>query len=123
MRKRSPTQVSEPRRNSSLLKGSWETVWDCDAEEIYLVESPPDEDVDAPSDAVLGYGEQESELDHSVATPTCDASWYGDGEATPLFSSNFPTQHDHPEGLKHEDNPDEKLSRIDTLHTTEPATL
>src|SRR5437588_301146 len=33
-RKKTLTQIPEPRRNSSLLKGSWETVWGCDVNDV-----------------------------------------------------------------------------------------
>jgi hypothetical protein len=106
MRKRSYTQAPEPRRNSSFLKGPWEIMWGCDADEAYLVESSPDEEVDSPSDEVLGKGVQEYELDQNVATPTGDASWCAGGETTPTFSSNFPTQPDS-EDLRCDSHPDE----------------
>jgi hypothetical protein len=69
-------------------------MWDCDAEGSYLVESPPDEDADGLLDGALGSGVQGEELDE-VTTPTYDASWSTDEEATPLFSSNFPRLPDH----------------------------
>ena len=75
-----------------MLAGSWETMWDCDAEGSYLVEMPPDEDASGHLDDVLGGGVQPEgeELDQEVTTPICGSSWSTDGEATPLFSSNFP---------------------------------
>ena len=68
-------------------------MWDCDAEGSYLVESLPDEDADGLLGSALGGGVQGAKLDE-VTTPTCDASWSTDEEATPLFSSNFPRQPD-----------------------------
>jgi hypothetical protein len=66
-------------------------MWDCDAEGSYFVEMPPDED----AGGVLGGGVQDEELaDREVTTPICGSSWSTDGEATPLFSSNFPRQPD-----------------------------
>ena len=67
-------------------------MWDCDAEGSYLVEMPPDEDASGHLDDVLGGGVQPEgeELDQEVTTPICGSSWSTDGEATPLFSSNFP---------------------------------
>jgi hypothetical protein len=67
-------------------------MWDCDAEGSYLVEMPPDDDAVGYLDGVLGGGVQPEgeELDQEVTTPTCNASWSADGEATPLFSSSFP---------------------------------
>ncbi|KAI9441766.1 hypothetical protein H4582DRAFT_1934823 [Lactarius indigo] len=78
-KRRHSTQAPEPRR-SSFLTGSWETMWDCDAEGSYLAT-----------------GVQCEELDREVTTPICDASWNTDEETTPLFSSNFPRQPDHRE--------------------------
>ena len=70
-------------------------MWDCDAEGSYLVEMPPDEDTGGHLDGALGDGVQGEELDdRDVTTPRCGASCSADGEATPLFSSNFPRQPD-----------------------------
>jgi len=86
-RKKTLTQIPEPRRNSSFLKGSWETVWGCDVDDVDFVESPP-EGVDPPLDSVP---DQDSGLDEVVATPTNGTPWSTDGEITPMFSSNFPS--------------------------------
>ncbi|KAH9986906.1 hypothetical protein BJV74DRAFT_796676 [Russula compacta] len=107
----SSTQAPEPRRNSSFLKGSWETVWGCDEEDVSLVESPPDEDLDAFSDSVPEHGEKDSIPDQDVATPMNNTLWGTDGEITPQFSSNFPSTLD-PDALRHEGHPDGEFSRI-----------
>jgi hypothetical protein len=57
-------------------------------------ESPPDEDTRGHSDGVLG-SEVHCEEPDSEATTPIGASWSTDGEATPLFSSNFPRPSDH----------------------------
>ena len=78
-------------------------MWDCDVEGSYLVEMPPDEDASGHLDDVLGGGVQpEGEgLDREATTPICGSSWSTDGEATPLFSSNFPRLPDHSDcGMK-----------------------
>ena len=76
-------------------------MWDCDAEGSYLVEMPPDEDPCGHLDGVLGGGVHDEDLaDQDVTTPRCGpcgASCSTDGEATPLFSSDFPRQADRRE--------------------------
>jgi len=106
-KRRHSTQAPEPRR-SSFLEGPWESMWDCDAEGSYFVEMPPDEDAGGHLDGVLGGRVQgEERADREVITPIGGASWSADGEATPLFSSNFPRQPDHrdlwDEGKLHEE--------------------
>ena len=88
-RKKTLTQIPEPRRNSSFLKGSWETVWGCDANDVDFVESPP-EDLDPLESAP----DQDGGLDEIIATPTNGAAWSTDGEITPMFPSNFPSTPD-----------------------------
>ncbi|KAI0299600.1 hypothetical protein BC826DRAFT_39580 [Russula brevipes] len=121
--KRSPTQLPEPRRNSSFLKGSWEMVWGCDEDGVDLVETPPEEDVYAPPDSVLDHVGQDSELDQDVATPTNGSPWSTDGEITPLFSSNFPSIPD-PSDLRHVGHPTSigEPLRNDAPHPTDPDT-
>jgi hypothetical protein len=86
-------------------------VWDCDADEAYRTEFLSGEDVDLPSDEMLGHGEQDCELDRScdVATPTGTGD--ANGEITPTFSSHVPTQPDHKD-LGRESYPDEGLVQI-----------
>lgn len=91
-RKRTVTQIPEPRRNPSFLKGSWETVWGCDVDDIDFVEHPLERDVDSPSNNVAD--DQDGWFDHAVATPTNVAPWSTDGEVTPRFFSNFPSTPD-----------------------------
>ncbi|KAH9964985.1 hypothetical protein BC827DRAFT_904642 [Russula dissimulans] len=105
-RRRSSAQAPEPRRNSSFLTGSWETVWGCDHidSDGSFVEPPLEEDALASaSDGVPGYGGQdnESDWDHDVSTPTLahGAPWSTDGEITPPFSSTFPNT-PNPSALK-----------------------
>ncbi|KAF8258560.1 hypothetical protein EI94DRAFT_1791020 [Lactarius quietus] len=94
-KRRHSTQAPEQHR-CSFLSGSWETVWDCDAEGSYLVESPPNEDTGGHLEGVLcgGMHCDEPDSDPEATTPI-GASWSTDGEATPLFSSNFPRQLDY----------------------------
>jgi len=108
-RKKTLTQIPEPRRNSSFLKGSWETVWGCDVDDVDFVESPP-EDEDLSLDSVP---EQDRGLDEVVATPTNGAPWSTDGEITPMFSSNFPSTPD-PNALKCGGHPDAESLRTST---------
>ena len=108
-RKKTLTQIPEPRRNSSFLKGSWETVWGCDVDDVDFVESPP-EDEDPPLDSVP---DQDSGLDEVVATPTNGAPWSTDGEITPMFSSNFPSTPD-PNALRRDNHPDAGSLRTST---------
>jgi len=89
-RKKTLTQIPELRRNSSFLKGSWETVWGCDVDDVDFVESPP-EDEDLPLDSVL---DQDRGFDEVAAAPTNGAPWSTDGEITPMLSSNFPSTPD-----------------------------
>jgi len=110
-RKKTLTQIPEPRRNSSFLKGSWETVWGCDVDDVDFVESPP-KDEDPPLDSVP---DQDSGLDEVVATPTNGAPWSTDGEITPMFSSNFPSTPD-PNALRCDDHPDAESLRTSTSH-------
>ncbi|KAI9510131.1 hypothetical protein F5148DRAFT_1282223 [Russula earlei] len=90
-RKRSSTQVPEPRRNSPFLEGSWEAVWDCDVDIANgnFVEPPLEEDVNV-SGSVSDYQGQDNQLDHDFVTPTNGDPWSTNGEITPQFSSNFP---------------------------------
>jgi hypothetical protein len=97
-RKKTLTQGPEPRRNSSFLKGSWETVWAYDVDDC--VESPP-EDLYLPFDSDP---DQDSRLDEVVATPTNGTSWSTDGEITPMFSNFRSTS--EPNALRHEGHPD-----------------
>jgi len=92
-RQKTPTQLPEPHRDSSFLKGSWETVWGCDVDDMDFVEPPLDSegDVDSSSDSVPY---QDSGHDQVVATPRNGAPWSTDGEITPMFSSNFPSTPD-----------------------------
>ena len=104
-RKKTLTQIPEPHRNASYLKGSWETVWGCDVNDVDFVESPP-EDLD-PLDSAPG---QDSGLDEIIATPTNGAPWSTDGEITPMFSSNFPST-PNPDALRCEGHPDAESLR------------
>jgi len=111
-RKKTLTQVPEPRRNPSFLKGSWETVWACDVDDMDFVESPP-EDVGSPLGSVP---DQDSGLDEVVTTPTNGTPWSTDGEITPMFSSNFPSAPD-PTAMRHGDRPDaESLQMSPSRH-------
>ncbi|KAH9953981.1 hypothetical protein BC827DRAFT_1272996 [Russula dissimulans] len=124
-RKRSSTQAPEPRRNSSFLTGSWETVWGCniDGSDGNFVEPPLEEDASASagSHGVPGYGGQdnESDRDHDVSTPTHGAPWSTDGEITPRFSSTFPNT-PNPSALTCEAHPDRESLRINAPHSVDP---
>lgn len=115
-RKRTVTQIPEPRRNSSFLKGSWETVWGCDVDEVDFVEPPLDGDVDSPSDNVAD--DQHGGFDHAVATPTNVAPWSTDGEVTPRFFSKFPSTPDS--DVWREDHSDEEPLRPSFSSSAEP---
>jgi hypothetical protein len=96
------TQDPMPRRNPSY-KGSWVILWDCDVDDVILPQSPV-EDVGFPPEGFPNYhasGEQDSELDQDVATPTSGTAWSSDEEPSPPFSSNFPrTPHPNASGSK-----------------------
>lgn len=79
------------RRSPSFYKGPWVTLWVYEVD-VNLPQSPV-EDVGFPPEGFPNYhasGEQDSELDQDVATPTSGTAWNSDEELTPLFSSNFP---------------------------------
>ena len=88
--KKTTTQVPEPRHNPSFLKGTWETVWGCDVDDVGLVETPL-EDIDSPLDSVP---DQDNGLDEVPTTPTNGASCSKDDEITPILSSDFPSKYD-----------------------------
>lgn len=117
-RKKTLTQVPEPRRNSSFLNGSWETVWACNVDDTDFVESFP-EDVGPHLDS-SSVPDQESGLDEVVTTPTNGTvtpwSTDADGEITPRFSSNFPSGPD-PTAMRYEDHSDaESLQTSPSRH-------
>ena len=89
-RKKSTAQVPEPRQNS-FLKGTWETVWGCDVDDVGLVETPF-EDIDSPLDSVPDQGNGLDEV--ATATPTNGAPYSKDEDITPIFSSDFPSSSD-----------------------------
>ena len=109
-RQKTPTQLPEPHRNSSFLKGSWETVWGCDLDDMDFVEPPLEGDVDSSSDSVP---DQDSGHDQVVATPRNGDPWSTDGEITPMFSSNFPST-PGPNSWKHECHPDAEFPPSDS---------
>jgi hypothetical protein len=77
--------------------------------------SPPDEDETRLLDLVSS--DVECELDQGSATPTSDATFSGDGEITPLFSSNLPIISD-PEDLRRQGSSGEMLPRVGAMHAT-----
>ena len=82
-KRKTSTQIPEHRRNSPFLKGSWETAWGCDINDVGFV-GPALEEDDSPLDSVP---DQDSGLDEVVATPTNGApSWVTDGEIALMLS-------------------------------------
>jgi hypothetical protein len=116
-RKKTITQIPEPRRNSSFLKGSWETVWVCDVDDVDFVEPPLEGDSDPPSGSVSD--DQDNSFNHAVATPTRVAPWSMDGEVTPRFSSNFLTTPDS-DAWRREGHPDTESLRTSFSRPAEP---
>jgi hypothetical protein len=110
-RKKSSTQVPVPRPSLSYLNGPCETLWACDDDGVSLIDS-----VESPLEGSFSglHGEEDSELDQDVATPTNGNPWSSDEELTPLFFSNFPSTLD-PNALRHEDHPDGKLLKPSSL--------
>ena len=90
-RKKTTTQVPEPRQNSSFLKGTWETVWGCDVDDVGLVETPL-EDIDSPLDSVSDQGNGLDEV--ATTTPTNGAPYGKDEDITPILPSDFPSSSD-----------------------------
>ncbi|KAI0262428.1 hypothetical protein BC834DRAFT_891211 [Gloeopeniophorella convolvens] len=96
-RKQSSTQAPEPRQRSSLLRGSWETLWDGDVEDIRQEQSPHDEiPSHAPwDDSIDDSIEPGSEPGKDILTPTGNATWGNtDEEKTPLLPGSFASQLD-----------------------------
>jgi len=92
LRKKTTTQAPEPRKSSSFLKGTWETVWGCDVDDVEYVETPF-ENIDSPLDSVP---DQDNGPEEVVTTPTNDAPCGKDKEAeiTPIISSDLPSTSD-----------------------------
>jgi len=99
-------------------------LWDCEVDDVNLPQSPVG-DIGFPPGSFPDYhagGEQDSELDQDVATPTNGTTWSSDEELTPLFSSNFPRT-PHPDALRGEDHPDGELLGISAPSPMRPDTL
>jgi hypothetical protein len=112
-RKKTTTQVPEPRQNSSFLKGTWETVWGCDVDDVGLVETPL-EDIDSPLDSVPDQGNGLNEV--TTATPTNGAPYSKDEDITPILSSDFPSSSDPNAWRGEEGHRDIKSLRTSTSH-------
>jgi hypothetical protein len=112
--KKRTTQGPVP-RSLSFYKGPWVILWDCEVDDVNFPQSEsPVEDVGFPRGSFPdchASGEQDSELDQDVATPTNCTGWSSDEELTPLFSSNFPRT-PHPNTLRGEVHPDGELLGI-----------
>ena len=121
-KRKKPT--TQGRRSLSLLKGSWETFWDCGVDDVNLPQSPL-EDMGFPLEGFPdshASGGQGSELDQDVATLTDDTAWSSDEELTPLFTTNFPRT-PHPNALRGEDRPDGELLGIGAPSSIRPDIL
>jgi len=112
--KKRTTQGPVP-RSLSFYKGPWVILWDCEVDDVNFPQSEsPVEDVGFPRGSFPdchASGEQDSELDQDVATPTNCTAWSSDEELTPLFSSNFPRT-PHSNTLRGEVHPDGELLGI-----------
>jgi hypothetical protein len=95
LRKKTTTQAPEPRQSSSFLKGTWETVWGCDVDDVEYVETPL-ENIDSPLDSVP---DQDNGPEEVVTTPTNGAPCGKDKETeiTPILSSDLPSTSDQGE--------------------------
>jgi len=115
-RKKTTTQVPEPHHNSSFLKGTWETVWGCDVDDVGLVETPL-EDIDSPLNSVP---DQDNGLDEVPVTPTDDTPRSKDDEITPILSSDFPSKSDSNTWVREEGYRDIKTLRTSTSRSAKP---
>ena len=114
-RKKTTTQVPEPRQNTSFLKGTWETVWGCDVDDVGLVQTPL-EDIDSPLDSVSDQGNGLDEV--ATATPANGAPYSKDEDITPILSSDFPSSSDPNAWRGEEGHRDSKSLRTSTSRST-----